>query len=116
MLLALNVKLRIEPSQWDPVLRIAANERSDGGALLNYRKYSRGGMREWLKRAVLKTAVRETVPGVRIPVPPPSSLAFAVYAPFCNGRRKSPVGTVFHLALRRQQKPLCRRARLGETA
>jgi hypothetical protein len=28
-------------------------------------------MREWLKRAVLKTAVRETVPGVRIPLPPP---------------------------------------------
>ena len=25
----------------------------------------------WLKRAVLKTAVRETVPGVRIPLPPP---------------------------------------------
>ena len=32
---------------------------------------SRGGMRERLKRAVLKTAVRETVPGVRIPLPPP---------------------------------------------
>ena len=31
----------------------------------------RGGMRERLKRAVLKTAVRETVPGVRIPLPPP---------------------------------------------
>src|SRR5579864_7730741 len=29
-------------------------------------------MREWLKRAVLKTAVRETVPGVQIPLPPPS--------------------------------------------
>ena len=34
----------------------------------------RGGMREWLKRAVLKTAVRETVPGVRIPLPPPLPL------------------------------------------
>src|SRR6266699_3381422 len=33
-----------------------------------------GGMREWLKRAVLKTAVPETVPGVRIPLPPPASL------------------------------------------
>ena len=32
----------------------------------------RGGMCEWLKQAVLKTAVRETVPGVRIPLPPPS--------------------------------------------
>jgi hypothetical protein len=30
-------------------------------------------MRERLKRAVLKTAVRETVPGVRIPLPPPLS-------------------------------------------
>ena len=43
--------------------------------LLNCCKEWLGGMREWLKRAVLKTAVRETVPGVRIPVPPPSSLA-----------------------------------------
>jgi hypothetical protein len=31
-------------------------------------------MCEWLKQAVLKTAVRETVPGVRIPLPPPRSL------------------------------------------
>ena len=31
-------------------------------------------MREWLKRVVLKTTVRETVPGVRIPLPPPRSL------------------------------------------
>ena len=29
-----------------------------------------GGMGEWLKPAVLKTAVRGTVPGVRIPLPP----------------------------------------------
>src|SRR5947208_4764067 len=28
-------------------------------------------MREWLKRAVLKTAVPERVSGVRIPLPPP---------------------------------------------
>ena len=33
--------------------------------------YPRGGMRERLKRVVLKTTVRETVPGVRIPLPPP---------------------------------------------
>src|ERR1700739_4992162 len=33
-----------------------------------------GGMCEWLKQAVLKTAVRETVPGVRIPLPPPAIL------------------------------------------
>jgi hypothetical protein len=32
-------------------------------------------MCERLKQAVLKTAVRETVPGVRIPLPPPSSLS-----------------------------------------
>ena len=30
-------------------------------------------MRERLKRVVLKTTVRETVPGVRIPLPPPST-------------------------------------------
>src|ERR1700731_4656388 len=32
-------------------------------------------MCEWLKQAVLKTAVPERVPGVRIPLPPPRSLA-----------------------------------------
>jgi hypothetical protein len=31
-------------------------------------------MRERLKRVVLKTTVRETVPGVRIPLPPPENL------------------------------------------
>ena len=31
-------------------------------------------MCEWLKQAVLKTAVPERVPGVRIPLPPPRSL------------------------------------------
>lgn len=35
-----------------------------------------GGMCEWLKQAVLKTAVRETVPGVRIPLPPPFKYMF----------------------------------------
>ena len=29
-------------------------------------------MAEWFKAAVLKTVVRETVPGVRIPLPPPA--------------------------------------------
>ena len=29
-----------------------------------------GGVAEWLKAPVLKTGVRETVPGVRIPPPP----------------------------------------------
>src|SRR5438309_11002221 len=33
-----------------------------------------GGMCERLKQAVLKTAVPERVPGVRIPLPPPQSL------------------------------------------
>ena len=33
----------------------------------------RGGMRERLKRVVLKTTVRGTVPGVRIPLPPPEA-------------------------------------------
>src|SRR5215472_12799216 len=31
-------------------------------------------MCEWLKQSVLKTDVRETVPGVRIPLPPPFRL------------------------------------------
>ena len=37
-------------------------------------RYDRGygGMAERLKAAVLKTAVRGTVPGVRIPLPPPA--------------------------------------------
>ena len=35
-----------------------------------------GGMAEWFKAAVLKTVVRETVPGVRIPLPPPVPLRF----------------------------------------
>src|SRR5664279_3879061 len=34
----------------------------------------RGGMCERLKQAVLKTAVPERVPGVRIPLPPPFRL------------------------------------------
>src|SRR5690349_14678454 len=43
-------------------------------AAVKIRRVPRGGMCEWLKQAVLKTAVRETVPGVRIPLPPPYSL------------------------------------------
>ena len=35
-------------------------------------------MREWLKRVVLKTTVPETVPGVRIPLPPPIVPFFAM--------------------------------------
>ncbi len=33
-----------------------------------------GGMAEWFKAAVLRTAVRETVPGVPIQVPPSGKL------------------------------------------
>src|SRR5437588_4136320 len=50
-----------------------SGRRGRNSLLLNCCKEWLGGMREWLKRAVLKTAVRETVPGVRIPVPPPDS-------------------------------------------
>jgi hypothetical protein len=35
---------------------------------------SRGGMAEWSMAVVLKTTEPETVPGVRIPLPPPPSL------------------------------------------
>jgi hypothetical protein len=33
----------------------------------------RGGMAEWSMAVVLKTTAPETVPGVRIPLPPPTS-------------------------------------------
>src|SRR3954462_13047029 len=38
-----------------------------------------GGMCERLKQAVLKTAVPERVPGVRIPLPPPVRINFYTY-------------------------------------
>jgi hypothetical protein len=38
-------------------------------------------MCEWLKQSVLKTDVRETVPGVRIPLPPPRSLDCREFPP-----------------------------------
>ena len=44
-------------------------------------------MAEWFNAAVLKTAVRESVPGVRIPVPPLGNLeivAQLVRAPDCG--------------------------------
>ncbi len=37
----------------------------------------RGGVPEWLNGAVSKTVVRESVPRVRIPLPPPPSLLFS---------------------------------------
>jgi hypothetical protein len=36
-------------------------------------------MAEWFNAAVLKTAVRESVPGVRIPVPPPCKLEIVAH-------------------------------------
>src|SRR5690242_1247984 len=45
-------------------------------------------MREWLKRAVLKTAVPERVSGVRIPLPPPRTCQAGNNSAFivCHGR------------------------------
>jgi hypothetical protein len=43
-------------------------------AIVKCKRPNRGGMCERLKQAVLKTAVPERVPGVRIPLPPPCSL------------------------------------------
>src|ERR1700742_4625305 len=53
---------------------------------------NRGGMCERLKQAVLKTAVRETVPGVRIPLPPPCVLqcrVFVIFPMMLRSMRKS---------------------------
>ena len=48
-------------------------------------------MCEWLKQSVLKTDVRETVPGVRIPLPPPPSLDCSEFQPrFAEEYEKSP--------------------------
>jgi hypothetical protein len=41
-------------------------------------------MCEWLKQSVLKTDVRETVPGVRIPLPPPRSLGCREFPPLLS--------------------------------
>src|ERR1700722_3600722 len=49
-------------------------------------------MCEWLKQSVLKTDVRETVPGVRIPLPPPRSLKCTEYLRcFRRNTRNMPV-------------------------
>ena len=42
-------------------------------------------MAEWLMAAVLKTAVRETVSGVRIPLPPPTPLRGVVWREWSSG-------------------------------
>ena len=44
--------------------------------ILQFREYLTfavhfGGMAEWLNAPVLKTGIRESVSGVRIPIPPP---------------------------------------------
>jgi hypothetical protein len=41
-------------------------------------------MCEWLKQSVLKTDVRETVPGVRIPLPPPRSQDSKEFVPLVS--------------------------------
>jgi hypothetical protein len=67
--------------------------KNQGFAKLASYNYSTqpGGMRERLKRAVLKTAVPETVPGVRIPLPPPASLSRrGISLHYCKNRRKLP--------------------------
>src|SRR6185369_7923721 len=60
---------------------------------LRGRSATRGGMCEWLKQAVLKTALRETVTGVRIPLPPPyrlRSLALLGISAAGSDARKTP--------------------------
>src|SRR5690606_25789237 len=41
----------------------------------------RGGVAEWLKAHAWKVCIRETVSGVRIPLPPPQSNAESVQGP-----------------------------------
>jgi hypothetical protein len=43
------------------------------GTFFDTRRVPRGGVAEWFKAAVLKTAVPETVPWVRIPPSPPTT-------------------------------------------
>ena len=50
------------------------SERRD--KLEQFRISERGEMAEWLKAAVLKTAERGTVPGVRIPLSPPKLVIY----------------------------------------
>ena len=57
------------------VMALACNSCEGQRGLARLLGAGRGGMRERLKRVVLKTTVRETVPGVRIPLPPPETQA-----------------------------------------
>src|SRR5437660_8554367 len=53
-------------------------------------------MRERLKRVVLKTTVRETVPGVRIPLPPPRSLdCREIPSTLARNTRNMPIFAIF---------------------
>jgi hypothetical protein len=45
-----------------------------------WREFRRGGMAEWSMAVVLKTTEPETVPGVRIPLPPPSFASLSLAA------------------------------------
>src|SRR5512143_550668 len=65
---------------------------------------TRGGMCEWLKQAVLKTAVRETVPGVRIPLPPPRSLLSQFLSVLCAETCESSGKLALFLAKRTTEK------------
>ena len=56
-----------------------------GAVNVNLLVLKRGGMRERSKRAVLKTAEPERVPGVRIPLPPPEILMLAPKKTFSIG-------------------------------
>jgi hypothetical protein len=56
---------------------------------------SRGEVCERLKQAVLKTAVPERVPGVRIPPSPPASLP--IRERFSDSRQNAPIPGVFSI-------------------
>ena len=78
--------------------------------IVNQASRSRGGMCERLKQAVLKTAVPERVPGVRIPLPPPVCLDFGE-GTFSGPARTASDGrdhsTVHARALANRLAPLC---------
>ena len=58
----------------------------------------RGGVAEWSNAAVLKTVERESVPGVRIPPPPPLALAKS-FSAFGVGRNFSLFSRVMRVGL-----------------
>jgi hypothetical protein len=56
--------------RWRRSLLFSAARRGCGGA---------GGMAEWLKAHAWKACVRESVPWVRIPLPPPDYLSMPLF-------------------------------------